>query len=249
MPAGLWRLAATAAATAAAAAAACTDSSPPPLRAPQTGKYCRVAADPADSKTKVICDQDTPATATPLTFTGYGVEYQGQPLINPGNNGSIYLGGPTDAGTPLTFTPPPLPTNMFIKVLGAGGEPVRNDNATSAAYVGGGDGTSPYEQYLAYDPADLGSTTPVQPGQTTILKNVSHATQPQRARQPSKALRSKGDAQGGTPAAYSCPLPTALLRCRWPRGTSAGSWTPACCPPLAPSSSPTSARPLPSAVR
>ena len=132
------------------------------------------------------------------------------------HNGSIYLGGPTDAGTPLTSggTPPPLPTNVPIKVLDVGGEPMRNDNATSAAYVGGGDGTSPYEQYLAYEPADPGSITPVQPGHTTILKNVSHATQLswQRARQPSErgvALQLKGATQRATPAAYSCPPPAA----------------------------------------
>jgi hypothetical protein len=48
---------------------------------------------------------------------------------------------------------------------------VRNDGTPDAAYVGNGDGNSLPEQYVAYIPGDLASKTPVQPGQTAILRS------------------------------------------------------------------------------
>ncbi len=36
----------------------------------ETGKYCRVVTDTTDGNDKIICDQDTPATATQLIYTG-----------------------------------------------------------------------------------------------------------------------------------------------------------------------------------
>ncbi len=48
----------------------------------------------------------------------------------------------------------------------------RNDNTTNLAYVGSGDGKTPPEQYYAYDPTNLADATPIQPGETTILRNA-----------------------------------------------------------------------------
>ena len=140
----------------------------------QTGLYCRVVVDAGASK--IQCDQPTTATASQLTYTGHGAEYNGQPLTNPytsGTPGPLYFGAAGDPSQPLTFNPAPLPTNVPLEILGPTGLPVRNDNSSNAAYVGSGNGTSPFEQYIAYDPNDFSSTTPVQVGQTTILKNVS----------------------------------------------------------------------------
>ena len=143
------------------------------LKSVQTGLYCRVVA--AGTRDQILCDQPTTATASQLTYTGFGVSYNGDPLINPyttGGSGPLYFGNPGDTVTPVTADPPPLPPNQPINILGSDGNPVRNDDPTSAAYVGAGDGTSPYEQYVAYDPSNPSDTTPIQPGETTILKNV-----------------------------------------------------------------------------
>ena len=48
---------------------------------------------------------------------------------------------------------------------------MRTDNATGAAYAGSGTGTTAPEQYAALSPSNLASTTPIQPGQTTILRS------------------------------------------------------------------------------
>jgi hypothetical protein len=55
--------------------------------------------------------------------------------------------------------------------LGPTGNPVRNDNTSSPSYLGAGNGTTPPELYTAYHPDSLGSITPIQPGETTILTN------------------------------------------------------------------------------
>jgi hypothetical protein len=129
-------------------------------------------------QSKVQCDQPSTATASQLTYTGHGATYNGQELTNPyssGTPGPLYFGNPGDASPsqPLTFTPPPLPANKPINVLSPTGNPVRNDNTSSAAYLGTGDGLSPAEQYIAIDPLDPSSTTPIAAGETTILKNLA----------------------------------------------------------------------------
>ena len=48
---------------------------------------------------------------------------------------------------------------------------MRNDNGSSPAYLGAGNGTSPPEIYTAYHPGALGSSVPIQPGQSAILTN------------------------------------------------------------------------------
>ena len=68
---------------------------------------------------------------------------------------------------------PPLQPLSPINLLGSGGSPVRNDNLTSFAYVGANDGRQePPETYIAYRPGDPSSSTPIQPGETTQLKNA-----------------------------------------------------------------------------
>ncbi len=49
---------------------------------------------------------------------------------------------------------------------------MRSDNTTNLAYVGQGDGSTAPEQYIAYHPGNTGSTVPIYPGQTAILRNL-----------------------------------------------------------------------------
>ena len=74
---------------------------------------------------------------------------------------------PPPVGPPIT---PIIPINW----LGSGGFPVRNDNLTNFAYVGPNDGQQqPPEVYFAYHSADPSDPSPIDPGETTYLKNVS----------------------------------------------------------------------------
>jgi hypothetical protein len=126
----------------------------------------------------VQCDQPSTATASQLTYTGTGATFNGQPLVNPGGNKPIYFADPNapGAGTAslATFVPAgqPLTSGSPLNILAPNGYPVRNDNSSSPAYVGKGDGTSDPELYLAYSsqtPSDTG--TPIQPGTTTVIKS------------------------------------------------------------------------------
>ena len=70
------------------------------------------------------------------------------------------------SGTPLQPLTP-------IKILDKDGNPVRNDNLTNFAYVGPDDGKQqPPEIYTAFRPANPNDPTPIQPGETTQLKNT-----------------------------------------------------------------------------
>ncbi len=42
-----------------------------------TGMYCRVVAGTTAGTEQIKCDQATPATATPMTYTGSGLVYNG----------------------------------------------------------------------------------------------------------------------------------------------------------------------------
>jgi hypothetical protein len=42
----------------------------------------------------MVCDQPTPDTATPMTFTGYGLSYNGVPLAEMNGPGSTLVGRP-----------------------------------------------------------------------------------------------------------------------------------------------------------
>ncbi len=59
------------------------------LKSSLTDKNCRMVVDAGLNK--ILCDQDTTATASLLEYTGrsvVSVAYQGRPFINPGNNGA-----------------------------------------------------------------------------------------------------------------------------------------------------------------
>jgi hypothetical protein len=45
------------------------------------------------------------------------------------------------------------------------------DNATNFAYASSGTGSTPSEQFVAVNPANVTDTTPVQPGQTAVLQS------------------------------------------------------------------------------
>jgi hypothetical protein len=87
----------------------------------------------------------------------------------------MYFGAPGSQGQPIAFEPAPGPAllpDRPLNLLGSiNGQPVRNDDSSSPAYLGSGDGSTPPEQYLAYDPADPGSTEAIPPGGPVILKN------------------------------------------------------------------------------
>jgi hypothetical protein len=125
-----------------------------------------------------MCPSCLPCADTPprlLPRLSQGVSYQGRPLVNPGPGQPMYFGAPGSQGQPTTFTPAPGPSllpDRPLNLLGSiKGRPVRNDASSSPAYLGGGDGSTPPEQYLAYHPADPSSTEPISPGSPALLKN------------------------------------------------------------------------------
>jgi hypothetical protein len=129
----------------------------------------------------VLCDQDTSGSATPLTYTGNGLEFQGIPLVADGPGLSLVLGAatppnspPTRLSFPLAPTLPPLLINSPLNILDlASGYPIRDDNTSFPAYLGSGDGTTPPEQFLAFGIAsDIQSILPGSPG---VLKNQQTA--------------------------------------------------------------------------
>ena len=74
---------------------------------------------------------------------------------------------------PPPALPPPLTPIINILVLDSSGNPVRNDNLTNFAYVGPNDGVAtPPEVYNAYRPGNPADPTPIQPGETTQLRNA-----------------------------------------------------------------------------
>jgi hypothetical protein len=80
---------------------------------------------------------------------------------------------PMLARCPVTAEGPPLPANSPINILEPSGYPVRNDNGSSPAYLGAGN-TLP-EIYTAYHPDALGSSVPIQPGESAILTTCRRA--------------------------------------------------------------------------
>ena len=66
------------------------------LKSQQTGLYCRLAPLPSNaSQTGMVCDQPTAATATPLTYTGDGLSYNGMALVSPGPGQPLMLDNST----------------------------------------------------------------------------------------------------------------------------------------------------------
>jgi hypothetical protein len=73
---------------------------------------------------------------------------------------------------PCTRTGSPLPTNTKLKFWANGGY-VRTNGDGAPAVVGSGDGSTAAEQFYAYQPQDLSSAEPVQPGSTALLRSVA----------------------------------------------------------------------------
>ena len=82
------------------------------LKSVETGLWCQLRPLPSNStQIGMICDQATPATATPMTFTGSGLSYNGidlvasapgQPLLLENTTSAPVAGGSTDD---LTIAP------------------------------------------------------------------------------------------------------------------------------------------------
>jgi hypothetical protein len=66
---------------------------------------------------------------------------------------------------------PPLPPITPITIQDPRGNYVRVQNSSDFAWVGNGTGKTPPETFYAYHSNNTGDTTPIMPGQTTILKS------------------------------------------------------------------------------
>lgn len=137
------------------------------LQSVQTGSFCRVVQQLTQQR--LVCDQSSQAAATPVTYTGTGLAYNGQIFNDPGAGQPLSLGGPGQQGTLL---PAPIPTNTPVSVSVNGRGYVRVDHAASYAHVGRGDGTSPPELFLVQDPADPAARKLVRPGQEALLVSL-----------------------------------------------------------------------------
>ena len=101
------------------------------LKNTQTGKYCRLTQLPAGyvspttcNTQGVICDQDTIATATILTYTGSGLSYNGVPLVEVAPSKTLVLSADASCTVPggdkLTFplaTLRELPRTLALSVM------------------------------------------------------------------------------------------------------------------------------------
>ena len=67
---------------------------------------------------------------------------------------------------------PDIPPNTPLNIISPNGSYVRSDNSSSPATVGSGTGASPPEQYLAFHPDNLNSTSPIEPYDTAVLRSV-----------------------------------------------------------------------------
>jgi hypothetical protein len=147
------------------------------IKSEQTGKYCRVVQiGTQQQRQQILCDQDTPATASPFTYTGTstGVAYNGQPFVNPGGGAPAYFGPSGSTPTPATLVAPPMATNTPLQIALTGQGFLRIDNATNYAYIGNGDGTSLPELFYVADAADPAASKLVKSGQKALL--ISAAT-------------------------------------------------------------------------
>lgn len=138
-----------------------------------TGRYCRIVLDLGQSR--ILCDLLQPQGASAFIYTGTGITYNGRPLVNAGSGSPLYLADPGATAPPMGFQPaggPSLDAGAPFNILGnSTGTPVRNDNATSPAYLGNGGGITPAETYYAYDANDPSKAGPLAPGTPVILRN------------------------------------------------------------------------------
>ena len=66
------------------------------LKNVETGQYCRLAPLPTNStQLGMICDQANASTATVFTYTGYGLAYNGIPMVSTGPGEPLLLGNTT----------------------------------------------------------------------------------------------------------------------------------------------------------
>jgi hypothetical protein len=144
------------------------------IRSEQTGKYCRAAQ--IGAQQQIMCDQDTPATATPLTYTSTSFEFNGQPFVNPGSGVPCFFGLASTSPTPATWPLAPVPTSTLLQIEMPGKGLLRVDNLTSHLTAGSGDGSSTSEHFYLKDPTNPTATTTklVESGQSALL--VSAAT-------------------------------------------------------------------------
>jgi hypothetical protein len=67
---------------------------------------------------------------------------------------------------------PDIPPNTPLNIISPNGSYVRSDNSSSPATVGTGTGGTAPEQYLAFHPDNLDSTSPIEPYDTAVLRSV-----------------------------------------------------------------------------
>jgi hypothetical protein len=67
---------------------------------------------------------------------------------------------------------PDIPPNTPLNIISPNGSYVRSDNSSSPATVGTGTGGTAPEQYLAFHPDNLNSTSPIEPYDTAVLRSV-----------------------------------------------------------------------------
>ena len=82
------------------------------VKSEATGKYCRVTT-LSDGTQGMLCDVSDPAQATPLTYTGSGLTYNGQPLAS------------TSPGSALVVSPGASTEDSSMTINTAGGRPMQ----------------------------------------------------------------------------------------------------------------------------
>ncbi len=176
----------------------------------ETEQYCRLIDDQADGFSTVICDLDAPTFAAVITYTGAGFSYQGRPFI-PGDqdDGPAYFGSPGQTAPPTYVTAPALPANAYLNIISPaiGSSYIRNDNTTSLAYAGTGDGSTHPEQYIAQPPGGSPSATSIAVGSPVILRSVQTGLYC-RIVNASSYLRGAAVATGSSTAAPSSGKPS-----------------------------------------
>jgi hypothetical protein len=146
------------------------------LKSEQTGLYCRVVSDTATGKSQILCDQPTPATATPLTYTATGFSYNGRPLITDANGGA-YLGAPGGTGTHISLRPvtPALSTltsgSSYNLNLGSGTCYIQSVETYVVCPSTSTSGKNSSEQFVIYS-ANQVTGAVISSGSPTLIRSV-----------------------------------------------------------------------------
>jgi hypothetical protein len=145
------------------------------LKSEQTGLYCRVVSD-APTPGLILCDQPTPATATPLTYTAAGLTYGGRPLITDAGAGA-YFGAPGSGGgiTSLKPVASALPTltsgSSYNLNLGSGTCYVQGVDTYVVCPSSSTSGKNDSEQFLVYS-VSLSAGATISSGSPTLIRSV-----------------------------------------------------------------------------